>query len=92
IQELQRRLQSVVRQTDIFTELEDDKALLLLTHCSPKWAERISEKIRSIESSNSSSLLKLNIRSYALPDKKLPDDTQQWLLDNAGQTEFANVG
>lgn len=91
IAELQSRLHSVIRQTDVFAEIDADKAVILLCHTSLKWLDQIGQKLASIEAVNDSSILKLQVRNVPLPDKDLPENTQSWLLAQANKLEFTDA-
>lgn len=92
IAELQSRLHSVIRQTDVFAEIDADKAAILLCHTSLKWLDQIAQKLASIEAVNDSSILKLQVRNFPLPDKDLPENTQSWLLAQANKLELVDAG
>lgn len=89
--ELQSRLQAVIRKTDVFTEVEDDKAMILLCHTSLKWIDIFSEKLAAIEQANKYSILKLEVRSHSLPDETLPEDTRKWLLTHSLKMDINHV-
>ncbi|MBB6523674.1 hypothetical protein [Pseudoteredinibacter isoporae] len=91
IAELQERLHSVIRQTDVFAEIDADKAVILLCHTSVKWLDQIAAKLASIEAANDSSVLKLQVRNFPLPSKDLPENTQQWLLAQSNKLDIDDV-
>ncbi|MCV6624024.1 MAG: diguanylate cyclase [Cellvibrionaceae bacterium] len=91
IAELQERLHSVIRQTDVFAQIDADKAVILLCHTSIKWLDQIAAKLASIEAANDDSILKLQVRNFPLPSQDLPENTQQWLLAHANKLELDHV-
>jgi len=87
-EEIQGRLQAMIRKTDIFVSVDADKAILMLCHTSLKSMDIIASKIAAVEQANENSIIQLKIRNFGLPDKALPSNVQKWLLDQINDVEL----